>query len=434
MKKLLLLFSFFFSSLNGFAQDWTLLPNSPTTSSVTPHKDVWFININTGWISGSAGVWKTTNGGNNWQQQLTQTDMESVCFTDSLNGWATCKGGISQPSVYKTTNGGATWTGLTNIPSPGTDGLIGLSVYDANTVNAAGHELGTPRFIRTTNGGANWICKDLSAFAYAVVDCYFYSRDSGFVTGQTTFSASSSNRGVILWTGDGGATWSVRYTTARRVSAGWKLSFPDANTGYMSCNRITNGDSSIFIKTTNRGATWTEKAYTPQPNFFYDIKGIGFLTPSIGWVGRYDAQYVFQTTNGGSTWQQVVFGSSVSSFHFVTDSIGYAAGTRVYRFARTWLVPVRQNQSVLPGFRLFQNYPNPFNPITSISYTLPKAGFTRLEVYNVNGRLIKTLIEKEQSAGYYKVNFDASGLTSGVYFYKLNAGRFSEVQKMLLIK
>lgn len=432
MKKFIILL-ILFPSLNLYAQDWTTLANSPFNTSLEGHRDVWFINTNTGWISGSNGIWKTSNSGNTWVQQL-NTDIQSVSFSDSLNGWATAKGGVSQPSIYKTTNGGTTWTGLTNIPSPGTDGLIGLSVFDANTVNAAGHELGTPRFLRTTNGGANWICKDLSAYAYAVVDCHFYSRDSGFVTGQTTFSLSNSNRGVILWTGDGGANWSVRYTTVKRVSHGWKMSFPNTNTGYVTFNRITNGDSSVFLKTTNRGTTWIEKPYTPQPNYFYDIKGIGFLTPQTGWVGRAESTYIFETTDGGSSWHQVVFGSRINRLRFLNDSIGYAVGEKVYRFARTWLVPVVPSASILPDFRLYQNHPNPFNPVTSIKYNLPKSSYVDLRVYDVNGRVVKILTQSVQQAGFYKINFDGTGLTSGVYFYRLNAGDFSEVKSMVLIK
>jgi|GEM_PF-970270 len=90
---------------------------------------------------------------------------------------------------------------------------------------------------------------------------------------------------------------------------------------------------------------------------------------------------------------------------------------------------------IMPGeYKLEQNYPNPFNPETVIKYNIPKDGLVSLKVYNILGVEIATLINKEQSAGSYSVNFNASGLSSGVYLYKLQAGTCSISKKMLLLK
>ena len=86
------------------------------------------------------------------------------------------------------------------------------------------------------------------------------------------------------------------------------------------------------------------------------------------------------------------------------------------------------------GYRLGQNYPNPFNPTTEISYTLPQASFVRVEVFNNVGQKVADLVAQEQPAGNYTVTFDASGLSSGVYFYKLTTPSFSQTKKMLLVK
>lgn len=85
-------------------------------------------------------------------------------------------------------------------------------------------------------------------------------------------------------------------------------------------------------------------------------------------------------------------------------------------------------------FGLAQNYPNPFNPVTMISYQLPKDEFVELRVYNLLGQEVRTLINEVQEAGYYEISFDASALPSGVYFYKITAGSFTSVKKMLLMK
>jgi hypothetical protein len=85
-------------------------------------------------------------------------------------------------------------------------------------------------------------------------------------------------------------------------------------------------------------------------------------------------------------------------------------------------------------YALSQNYPNPFNPLTNIQYSIPKSGFVTLKIYNLLGQEVATLVEGNQTAGTYVATFDASRVSSGVYFYRLSSGRFVEVKKMLLLK
>lgn len=90
---------------------------------------------------------------------------------------------------------------------------------------------------------------------------------------------------------------------------------------------------------------------------------------------------------------------------------------------------------VLPStFNLNQNYPNPFNPTTVIGYQLPANSFVTLEVYDVLGRKVRTLINERQTAGAHLVNFNAIDLSSGVYFYRLTSGSFVNTKTLMLIK
>lgn len=86
------------------------------------------------------------------------------------------------------------------------------------------------------------------------------------------------------------------------------------------------------------------------------------------------------------------------------------------------------------SFRLLQNYPNPFNPTTTISYELPKSTFVSLSIYDIQGRLIKMLVNEWKSAGYHSVNWNAEKLGTGIYFYRLNTGEYSDVKKCIIIK
>lgn len=93
-----------------------------------------------------------------------------------------------------------------------------------------------------------------------------------------------------------------------------------------------------------------------------------------------------------------------------------------------------QSVSVPKVFSLYQNYPNPFNPNTTIKFDLPKAAFTKLTIYDVLGRVVATLVNQKMNAGSYDIAWDASSYASGTYIYKLEAGDYTSVKKMTLVK
>ena len=86
------------------------------------------------------------------------------------------------------------------------------------------------------------------------------------------------------------------------------------------------------------------------------------------------------------------------------------------------------------NFSLLQNYPNPFNPTTTIQYSIPKNSFVKIILYDVLGKVVKTLVNEEKTTGNYSVNFNAARLSSGIYFYRLQAGNFVNTKKMILLR
>ena len=90
--------------------------------------------------------------------------------------------------------------------------------------------------------------------------------------------------------------------------------------------------------------------------------------------------------------------------------------------------------TVVKDFALEQNYPNPFNPSTVIRYALPARAQARLTVFNALGQVVRDLVNETQDAGYHDVKFDGAGIASGVYFYRLQAGSFTETKKLTLLK
>ncbi len=99
-----------------------------------------------------------------------------------------------------------------------------------------------------------------------------------------------------------------------------------------------------------------------------------------------------------------------------------------------WTKKIKVSIDAPDHFELYQNYPNPFNPVTKLTYLLPKDVRVVLKIYDILGREVETLVDGPQEAGYREVDFNASGLPSGVYFYRLNAGNFASVKKMMVMK
>jgi len=119
--------------------------------------------------------------------------------------------------------------------------------------------------------------------------------------------------------------------------------------------------------------------------------------------------------------------------HFSTIGVGFKVDSANNDSTET---PTNTNSSsVSPNsYSLNQNYPNPFNPSTTISYTLKNAGLTKISIYNSLGEIVESLVNENQSAGSHNVNFSAVNLPSGMYFYTLSCGNFTQTNKMILMK
>jgi hypothetical protein len=108
---------------------------------------------------------------------------------------------------------------------------------------------------------------------------------------------------------------------------------------------------------------------------------------------------------------------------------------QIYRkISEANVIGISNNNINVEDYQLLQNYPNPFNPATTISYNLIKGGFVTLKVFDILGREVKTLVREFQNPGVKEIKFDASSLTSGIYFYSISANGFNDIKKMMLLK
>jgi hypothetical protein len=136
-------------------------------------------------------------------------------------------------------------------------------------------------------------------------------------------------------------------------------------------------------------------------------------------------------TNSGLTTNATVYDLVFNAAGFIFAGTG---GGGVFRSVGS-TTSVEQIYHELPtAFSLKQNYPNPFNPSTSIQFSVPRTEFVILKVYNIFGKEIATLVSKNLSAGTYETLWNAHGFSSGVYFYRMQAGAFSRTKKLILLR
>ncbi len=425
------------SSLTAQTLQWRALPNAPVApSNVGRFEDVYFVNPYIGWIVNLDGeIYKTTDGGNNWQLQYSDTAnwCRSVGFADSLRGWI----GFLVPNdqngsvMYQTFDGGENWSPVNNFSDPQPKGFCGISVVNDSVVYAVGTIANTSPLEKTTDKGNSWTSIDISNYIKNAVDCYFYSPDSGFVVGgyaDINDPDYDSLRAVIIFTSDGGETWATRYLSSVRTNHCWKISFSSVNIGYVSIEGA-EFDGTI-LKTTDKGINWVEKTVPG----IRDIQGVGFVNDSVGWVsGWWVSMY---STDGGNTWGSFNFWQQddyVNRIRFLNDTLGYAAGKTVFKYSRENFTSIINNERNDFNYSLKQNYPNPFNPSTTIEFSIPYSGMVNITIYNLLGEEVSKPVNEYFTKGLHRINWNAGNLASGVYFYKINTGQYTSTRKMILL-
>jgi hypothetical protein len=233
---------------------------------------------------------------------------------------------------------------------------------------------------KTTNGGQT-IEANNGFTAYSIK----FTGSAGFLTRKI------NNYLYIEKTTNYGANW-VSYLTGGPVRPGGalgQLSFVNSETGWLV-------NSNIIRKTTNGGVNWSQQ--DSIKNFW--LYSVFASSPQICWAVGYYGR-IHKTTSGG--------------------------------------IGIQQISSEIPEtFTLHQNFPNPFNPITKIRFAVTnhtnKGEIISLKVYDILGRLVSTLVNQDLNPGIYETEWNASEVSSGIYFYSLSAGNFKQTRKMVLIK
>jgi photosystem II stability/assembly factor-like uncharacterized protein len=237
----------------------------------------------------------------------------------------------------------------------------------------------------------------------------------------------------VAYTSDRGYHWTLGTTN---LPAADSLTDIDRVVMINSTTAFAVGEKGRLLKTTDAGHTWQMQAVPWAATL--QLWNIKYDTPNQLWVSGPD-RMCYYSSNGGTTWTSIPVTLIASTYD--VKSLFYQ-GTKGILWAGTeyGTVVKRTDQPVTGGdtpklpFALDQNYPNPFNPSTTIEFTIAKNDHVSLNVYDVSGRLVATVMNKNLKAGKHTVSFNARELATGVYFYKLSTSTGDEVRKMVLIR
>ncbi len=375
-------------------------------------------------IAGRDGmIIRTVNGGQTWSQLYSGgTDLNDIYFSNPNMGWI-AGGPYSPPNfgvILKTDNGGVSWTQKYFQHS-----LFSIHFISDSVGWAGGYHI----LLKTTDGGNTWQEIDVSNIIAEIYSIYFTSPDTGWVAGELT----------VYKTINGGINWEQQHPVPPAIGSVRYFSINgfDSDTLWICGYRWDWGnESAILYNSSNSGQTWS------RINIPLDyISSFYLFNNKIGWcVG---SGKIIKTIDRGTSWT-VQHNSSMWSLNdidFADSTDGYVVGNqgtiiRTCNGGGSWTGLFEGPEtSVLKDFYLYQNYPNPFNQTTNIEFSIPKAEFVSLKIYNLLGQEVVNLVSENLKAGFYKYDWDAGSLACGIYIYRLQTEKgAAQSKKLVLLK
>lgn len=402
---------------------WNALPK-PTPNTLTR---VHFIDSLRGWITGQNGVlMSSTDGGLTWAQRLNGLtgEVPDIYLRSNNDLWAleyrypaddTSWFGTN---IYHSTDGGTNWAVQKY------DSTIFRTIYFQDSLTGfMGGSYGT--IVKTTNGGQSWYrVSDSSLHKFPVYKIKFYSRSYGFAVGGQLEIA-----GIIWKTTNGGESWQSKIVSGDPI---FNIHYFDSSHVFCGMGDIDQSGAG-FMRTVDAGSSWNFENTT----IWGEPMSFAFRTPDEGWVPMGIAGMCLKTTDEGITWEQIPVPQQISVFDisFPDSKTGYMVGHKgaLYKFNSQVLSAVRR-PTAENLYALMQNYPNPFNGQTTITFSLPYRSHVTIEVQDVLGRLVETIVDGDKTEGSYTIPWNFTNLPSGIYFYRITAGTISMTKKMLLVR
>ena len=385
---------------------WRQLPSIPL--SLARYDDVFFLNPELGWAADGYGssVYKTTDGGLNWDYQFLSPEGEYFRNIEFLNEYVGFLGTLST-NFYKTIDGGATWELLPTI-SENIEAICGLDAVGDHTIYGCGAYFGPAYVIKSVDDGETWQYIDMSAHATTLVEVLFVDENTGYASG------GNANGGVILKTTDGGATWTSLYNTGIPGEYVWKMQrlFSNPQVMFGSVESVAPLKGKL-IKSVNGGQSWVSKEIIDT-----DIQAVGFITENHGWMGGHITGFM-ETFDAGTTWINTGFGYHLNRIQVFDSGLAYCSGSGIYKFSDENLstTAVTNNKS---GNLNVVVAPNPVKNTLNLTVDFPKANHLIISVFDTQGKLVKKLLsETINSPGKRNYSFPFPYKT-GTYYLSLH--------------
>jgi ligand-binding sensor domain-containing protein len=297
-------------------------------------------------------------------------------------------------------------TGLTN------NSILSLAIFGTNLFTGTYYG----GVFLSTNNGTSW-----SAVNNGLINTCVHA----LVISGTNLFAGTDGGGVYLSTNNG-ASWSAVNNGLAKYVYALAISGTNLFAGTF--------DGGVYLST-NNGANWSTVNNDLTNTYIYALAVSGTNL----FAGTYGGG-VFLSTNNGASWSAVNNGLTNDYVRALAVSdtnlfAGIESGSVWRRPLSEMITSAEVLLTDLPtNFSLNQNYPNPFNPTTTFSFSLPLKTFVSLRVFDALGREIAKLVNEQLFAGEHSWHWNAAGLPSGVYFYRLQAGSFTETKKLILLK
>jgi photosystem II stability/assembly factor-like uncharacterized protein len=430
MKIFIVLFAVIALIFTAHAQNSWHSQNSGTNRFLT---DVFFLDENTGWITGWTGtILHTTDGGQIWTDQNAPplNSYNSIQFIDGQTGWAAGFDG----RMARTTDGGTNWSSPTPISQYSISDLYFVNSDTGWTVGGKARDFTDPirEIMVTYDGGLTWTNQVFESGKEPLASVFFHDENTGFAVGE--FS-------TIMRTDDGGATWIEQmYGTTYHFD---DIYFANSDTGWVVGQDNTLNHFAVIFHTTDGGNTWSSQNFGSGES----LSSVSFVNDSTGWAvgGTNTSSIILHTSDGGNSWNPQTGNTSnyLSSTHFVDENHGWAVGFdgTIIRYGPpiTGIDDENEINQLPRTVQLENNYPNPFNPTTQIRFGLPGNSEVSLKVYSITGQLVKTLLNNNFPSGFHTVTWDGTNqsgqtVSSGVYIYQLRAGDQIRTRRMHLLK
>ncbi len=248
--------------------------------------------------------------------------------------------------------------------------------------------------------------------------------------------------GNTLLANAGGNGYMFRYTDAQPWWNPIPINSPHRLVGQVVTGMASDatdvfaGTNAGMYQSTDEGLSWTRVNFTDPPSTVRELLLFHGST-LYALTSTPDSSSLFSSSDEGENWKSLgVFPlPNVFDIAMVGDTFYMGRAGGVWKASLSQLTTTVLDKAALPhAFKLHQNYPNPFNPTTKIGFEIGNFGFVSLKIYDVLGREVTALVNEVKRPGIYEILFDANGLASGTYFYRLKIGEFTETKRLTLVR